>query len=246
MLIKKKEIWTFIPARSGSKTIPNKNIKKINNIPLIGYAIKSSNKIKLSSKTIFSSDSKKYFEIAKKYGHVEFDFREKKFAKDDTLDIDVFLSYIKKLILKKITLPEFFIHLRPTCPFRKNKILNHAVNFFLDRSSSFSSMRSVTEMSTSSYKTMRIINGKLCSIKKKNFNMDKLNFPRQDYQKTFYPNSYIDILKTSNILLGTFHGKKTLPYIIKNVPSEIDTKEDYKLIKKLNELKPNNLSNATK
>ena len=76
--------------------------------------------------------------------------------------------------------------------------------------------------------------------------MDKLNFPRQDYQKTFYPNSYIDILKTSNILLGTFHGKKTLPYIIKNVPSEIDTKEDYKLIKKLNELKPNNLSNATK
>ena len=34
----KNEIWVFIPARAGSKTIKNKNIKKLNGYPLIFYA----------------------------------------------------------------------------------------------------------------------------------------------------------------------------------------------------------------
>ena len=62
------QIWAFIPARSGSKSIKNKNIIKLNGIHLIGYSIKFSKKIKKVSKTIFSSDSKKYLKIAKKYG----------------------------------------------------------------------------------------------------------------------------------------------------------------------------------
>ena len=41
MLIDKNKIWVFIPARSGSKSIKDKNIQKINSIPLLVYSIKT-------------------------------------------------------------------------------------------------------------------------------------------------------------------------------------------------------------
>ena len=49
----------IIPARKGSKRIKNKNIIKLNNIPLIGHVIKTALKSKIFSKVIVSTDSKK-------------------------------------------------------------------------------------------------------------------------------------------------------------------------------------------
>ena len=54
------ECWAFIPARSGSKTIKNKNIKKLNKKPLIYYSLSLAKKCKVFKKIIFSSDSKTY------------------------------------------------------------------------------------------------------------------------------------------------------------------------------------------
>ena len=48
----------IIPARSGSKRVKNKNIQKINNKPLIYYAIKQSLKSKFINETIVLTDSK--------------------------------------------------------------------------------------------------------------------------------------------------------------------------------------------
>ena len=59
----KNEFWALIPARSGSRGIKNKNIRKISGIPLIGYSLKIASKCKKIKKTIFSSDSKKYLQI---------------------------------------------------------------------------------------------------------------------------------------------------------------------------------------
>ena len=50
----KNEMWAIIPARSGSRGLKNKNIKKINGVHLIGYSILISQKIKEIKKIIFS------------------------------------------------------------------------------------------------------------------------------------------------------------------------------------------------
>ena len=65
MNIIKNEFWALIPARKGSKSIKNKNLLKLNKMPLIGYSLISAKKNKLIKKVIFSSDSKRYFDIAK-------------------------------------------------------------------------------------------------------------------------------------------------------------------------------------
>ena len=63
------------------------------------------------------------------------------------------------------------------------------------------------------------------------FNLDKYNKPKQFFPKTYLPNGYIDIVKTSNIIKNQFHGKKVLPYIVDEFNSDIDNKEDYNYVK---------------
>ena len=57
-----------IPARGGSKRIPNKNIKKFLGIPLISYSIKIAKKSKLFDEIFVSTDSKKIKKISEQYG----------------------------------------------------------------------------------------------------------------------------------------------------------------------------------
>lgn len=54
-------------------------------------------------------------------------------------------------------------------------------------------------MSNPSQKTMKIKNGKLCSMFIDDFNLDKFNRPKEFFEKTFLPNGYIDIVKTEDI-----------------------------------------------
>ena len=58
----------LIPARSGSKRLPDKNIKLLGGHPLIAYSIQAAIKSKLFDKVVCATDSKKYAEIAIKYG----------------------------------------------------------------------------------------------------------------------------------------------------------------------------------
>ena len=74
----KNKILAVILARSKSKGLKNKNIKKIN-IPLIGLAAKCSIKSKFITKTLISTDNIKYGNIAKKFGADFFTYEIKKF-----------------------------------------------------------------------------------------------------------------------------------------------------------------------
>lgn len=230
----KNETWVFIPARSGSKSIKNKNIIKYKKKPLIYYTIKDALKLTKTTKVkqiIFSSDSKKYLSIAKACGVQNLHLRKKKYAKDKTKDLDVFRSYLQELIKANVSLPEFFIHLRPTTPIRNVLILKKAINFFYKNKSSFTSMRSVSLMSNTAYKTFRIVNNKLCSLFKIDFSLDKYNNPRQSFPKTYMPNGYIDIVKTKYILKNIFHGPRVMPYLISENVIDIDNTNDYERLK---------------
>ena len=121
-----KKIWAFIPARSGSKSIIDKNIKLFCGKPLIYYTIKLLDKIKVD-KIIFSTDSLKYVKIAQKYRKdISIHLRSKKTSTDKATDLDVFKEFINQKKIKN-SLPDFFLHLRPTTPFRRVNIVKKAI-----------------------------------------------------------------------------------------------------------------------
>ena len=80
--MKKNEKIAIIPARSGSKRIPNKSIKLFFGKPIIYYSIMAIKKTKLFDRVIVSTDSNKIAKIAKSYGAEVPFIRSKKLASD--------------------------------------------------------------------------------------------------------------------------------------------------------------------
>ena len=67
-MINEKQILVVIPARGGSKGLPGKNIKLLNNIPLIAHSIKYAKECSIVNKIVVSTDCKKIAKIAVDYG----------------------------------------------------------------------------------------------------------------------------------------------------------------------------------
>ncbi len=220
-----KNIIALIPARSGSKGIKNKNIKHLGNKPLIGLAIEQCFKSNVFSKVYVSTDSKKYAAISKKYGPVEIIMRPKKISDDNSSDYEMVKHAIKNIIFKY----DFIAHIRPTSPLRKTEHLKKAANIFIK--SNYDSLRSVHEMQETSYKTFELKNGFLKPLKNLKMSIDELNAPRQNFEKTFFPNGIIDIYRKNYVLKNkSLFGEKAKAFITPFC-QEIDTIEDYKYIK---------------
>ena len=81
-------------------------------------------------------------------------------------------------------------------------------------------------MPESSYKSLRIVDKKLSSIIKKDFNLDKYN-NRHLYTKTYEADGIVDIYKTTNFL-KILCQEKSISSINSDIFSNIDTKEQYK------------------
>ena len=122
----KKKIWAIIPARSGSKGIKNKNIKKFIKIPLLAHSINFAKKLKFIDKIFVSTDSKKYKKISMAFGAEVPFLRSKKSSKSSSMEEDVLEDIRIKLLKSKINPPDYVLWLRPTCPLRDVKLFKDA------------------------------------------------------------------------------------------------------------------------
>jgi CMP-N,N'-diacetyllegionaminic acid synthase len=109
----------MIPARGGSKRIPNKNIKILDGKPCIQYTIECAKEAGIS-RIIVSTDSPQIAEIAKRFG-AEIPFlRPAELSGDRVLDFPVVEHCLDFLEEHENWVPDLFIFLRPTMPMRKS------------------------------------------------------------------------------------------------------------------------------
>lgn len=225
--MKKNKTIAIIPARSGSKSIKDKNIKLLNNKPVIAWSIQSCLRSKMISKIYVSTDSVKYANIAKKFGPVEILYRPKNLSLDRSTDYEMIVHAINNIDFDY----EFIAHIRPTTPLRKASDLDNAIKEFIK--SKCNSLRSVHQMSESSYKSVEINNGFLRPLKNLKLTMDDINAPRQVFNKTYTPNGVIDIYRKKFIIDNKLlFGKKVKAYKTSFAP-EIDDIEDFNYIEYL-------------
>ena len=86
----------IIPARSGSKGIPNKNIKTLNGLPMFVWSIIHAKYIaKKNDVVCVSSDSQDYLQIANKWG-AETRLRPSNLARDESPTEPVMKDVIKQ------------------------------------------------------------------------------------------------------------------------------------------------------
>jgi N-acylneuraminate cytidylyltransferase len=94
----------IIPARGGSKRIPNKNIKDFLGKPILAYSIETALESGLFDEVMVSTDSKEIAEVAQKYGAKVPFFRTDKTADDFATTAEVLTEVIMRYELKGITI----------------------------------------------------------------------------------------------------------------------------------------------
>jgi N-acylneuraminate cytidylyltransferase len=127
---KQNTIVALIPARSGSKRVPDKNIRTLAGHPLIAYSIAAALQSGIFKAVVVSTDSDRYADIARHYGaRVPF-LRPAKIAGDTSPDIEWVQHTLAELRKKREDYDCFSI-LRPTSPFRLPATIRRAWNEFL-------------------------------------------------------------------------------------------------------------------
>lgn len=223
-------IIALIPARSGSKGVPDKNIKPLGGLPLIQWSIEACKKSKIISKVIVSTDSSHYKKVCQDLGAEVPFLRPEEISRDSSSDLE-FVKHALDWFQINESEPDYLVHIRPTTPLRDPKIIDAAINKFINQSS-YTSLRSVHEMSESAYKNFEITDDEtLVTVFERKSDLDLSNSGRQLFPKTYIPNGYVDVLKTSFIRdANLLHGNKVMPFITNQV-SEIDTNEDFDFLK---------------
>lgn len=125
-----KKILAIIPARGGSKNIPQKNIKLFLGKPLIFYAISAAQKSKHIDRIVVSTDDDEISRCVRKY-KVDVINRPKKLAQDDTPMDPVLMHAVNFLEKEKKYYPDVVVLLQPTSPLRRTQHVDEAIEKFL-------------------------------------------------------------------------------------------------------------------
>ncbi|MCU0590503.1 MAG: hypothetical protein MUC57_03410, partial [Desulfobacterales bacterium] len=81
-------VVALIPARSGSKRVPDKNIRPLAGHPVIAYSISAAVQSGIFAAVIVSTDSERYAEVARYYGAEVPFLRPGEFSGDTSPDIE--------------------------------------------------------------------------------------------------------------------------------------------------------------
>lgn len=221
-----KSFLAIIPARSGSKGIIDKNIKELNNKPLLAYTIDACVKSKIFDDIIVSTDSKKYAQIAENYGAIVPFLRPKELSTDTAASNNVILHVLEKL-KESGKLYDYFVLLQPTSPLRNENHIIESVNKLLKYDAN--SIVSICEVDHSS--NLKIV---LDSNARLDFLFDDTKqIRRQDMKKEYRINGAIYSCKTNYFSrYKSFYREKSYPYIMDKISSiDIDDIYQFEFVK---------------
>ena len=227
-----KVLW-LIPARKGSKSVLNKNIKILGDNPLISYRIRTAYNTRTSNDIWVSTDCHEYAEISKQFGAQVPFIRPRYLASDEAASVDVVLHAMD--FAKKSNLFYDYIGLlEPTSPFILSQQLDDAINI-LEKND-----KAIAIVATRENRPNRAFIQKdasfLSEITLNISNLKKIN--RQSFFKEITPSGGFYISKWNDFLKNkTFYTDKTLSYNVNDIQGlEIDEPLDWEfaefLIKK--------------
>lgn len=219
------EVLAIIPARSGSKSVKDKNIRMINGKPMMAYSIGHALQAECIDRVIVSTDSGKYAQIAREYGAEVPFLRPAEYATDMALDIDVFEHALRYLEENEGYMPELVVQLRPTYPVRKISDIENMVKYMRDNSD-IDSIRCIAPAKEIAYKMWfkdenNMLRPVMTDIP------ECYNMPRQQLPKIYYQNACIDVVRAEVVLKQhSMSGRKIAGYEM-DENFDIDTEEEF-------------------
>ena len=220
----KKRCIAIIPARSGSKRIKNKNIKKFLKKPILYYPVKTAIKSGCFDEVYVSTNSIKIAKLAISYGAKVPYLRSKKLSNDVASTISVISDFIKFLKKKKKNY-DFICCIYPTSVFLKKSHLLNALKKLKNNKTNY--VVSVTEFTQPIERSFEIKNDLIYkSMKKKYFFSNSNNFKKKYHDAAqFYFGKSLSFEKKKPVL-----SKGSSIIVIKKYHSiDINSDSDWKM-----------------
>ena len=116
-------IVALVPARAGSKGVPDKNIRALAGQPLLAWSVRAALRAKTVDWVIVSTDSAEYAEIARASGAEVPFLRSEQSSNDGAGDEAVVAHFLDWLGQGGEALPDYIVYLRPTTPLRSSAVI---------------------------------------------------------------------------------------------------------------------------
>ncbi len=222
MSLNGQPILALIPARGGSKSVPNKNMRLIKGVPLIGYTLKAAFKSRYITNVYVSSDDDAVISYAKE-NNANLIRRPMELCTDTSTANDVvghFLDFVSK---KYEGQDPYVIYLQPTSPLRNESHIDSA--FDKMKKKRVNKLISVLKMEVSIYKSFELDEkGFLQSL----YDEKTTNKSRQTLPQVFLPNGAIYVFQRSDFFSNDgLPSNGSCPYYMDALDSiDIDSEED--------------------
>ncbi len=198
----------IIPARCGSKGLPDKNILPINGKPLLAYTVEAAIQSDCFDVVFVSTDSQQYADIAKKHGADASFLRSEAIATDSSSTWETVREVITNFkeqgeAFDVITL------LQPTSPLRNSSDIKNAIKLFDEKNANF--VESVCEMEHSPLWSNTLD----ATLSLKDFIKPEHNIRRQLLPKYYRKNGAIFIIKANRLdSLDYLYSSDSFAYIM--------------------------------
>jgi len=215
------KILCLIPARSKSKGIIHKNIKLLNNKPLLAYSIEQAKESiyykNNQMRIVLTTDSEKYAEIGISYGAEVPVLRPSEISEDLSTDFEFMEHMVNYLKNTENYYPDIILQLRPTQPMRKLEDIDNCLQLFIENYDEYDSLRTIVPIEKSPFKMYQLKNDVLIPLFETLEVNDKkiiepFNQCRQLLPQCYLHNGYIDILKPDLLKDNKISGNRIYPY----------------------------------
>lgn len=212
----------IITARSGSKGLPDKNIKLLCGLPLIAYSIKAAIDSKCFERVFVSTDSERYAEIARYYGADVPFLRSEETSSDTAGSWDVVREVIYEFRKKGFEYNRIML-LQPTSPLRISEDIVNSFRLMTEKNAN--SIIGVTEANHSPL-WMNTLPDDLSMDRFRNEGVCDL--PRQMLPKYYRINGAIYLIRTEELVAPQMLKFKSYAYVMpQNRSIDIDTELDF-------------------
>lgn len=189
------DVLAIIPARSGSKGIPHKNVRPFRGRPLLAHSIEQALGAETVDRVLVSTDSPEYAEIARRHGADVPFLRPVEIAGDLSTDLEAFEHALGWLEAHEGYRPEICVHLRPTYPTRRVEDIDRAVRMLREHPDA-DSVRSITPAPETPFKMWFLADdGTLRPVVTDSAFPQAYNRPRQELPRTYLQNAAVDVVR---------------------------------------------------
>ena len=216
--------WAFIPARGGSKSIPLKNLAKLNGVALIDYAIEAARSTDKISRILCSTDSGEIGDHCRRRG-IEVDARPASLAGDQVATVDVLLEFARRHVRQGATLPEYLVLLESTSPFVSASDIEACISR-MDSDVAADSAQTVTPVSSNSH----AYNQRYHDANGSNFlyPQERKVCVNKQLKPHFFIHGNVRVMRTQSLLrTRSIFGARSLPIEIPKIRAmDVDSPED--------------------